>query len=330
MKTATATAHSNIALVKYWGKRAGADPALNLPAVGSLSMTLEGLRTVTTVAPADIDRFELDGDVVSGNPERKVVTFLDRLWASAQAGPRPRCRVTSINHLPTAAGLASSASGFAALAMAAGAAFELDLAADAASKWARMGSGSAARSIYGGFVRLDAGVAPDGSDCVARPLRGPEVWPLALVVVQTTRGAKPIGSTEGMQASRDTSPYFGAWVETSTSDLDAAQAAIEARDLPRLGAVVEHSCFKMHACMMATVPPILYWKPTSLAVIQSVWAAREAGLPGYVTMDAGPHVKVLCLASDAEAIAKRCRAVPGVEEVTICGPGPAAHVEVSA
>lgn len=330
MKTATATAHSNIALVKYWGKRAGVDRALNLPAVGSLSMTLDGLRTVTTVAEAAEDGFTLDDARVTGKPEQKVFAFLDRLWASAHGSPRPRCAVTSINHLPTAAGLASSASGFAALATAGAAAFELDLSLPALSQWARMGSGSAARSIYGGFVRLDAGTADDGSDCVARPLPGVEDWPLRLVVVQTTTGSKPIGSTEGMQASRDTSPYYQAWVDTSIPDLDAAQAAIEARDLPRLGGLVEHSCFKMHACMMATVPPILYWKPASLAVIQSVWAARQEGLHGYVTMDAGPHVKVLCLADDAEAIAQRCRAVPGVEQVNLCAPGPGASVEVSA
>ncbi len=295
MKTATATAHSNIALVKYWGKRADAPPALNLPAVGSLSMTLDGLRTVTTVAAAGSDSFSLDGEAVSGKPEQKVYAHLDRLWASAHETPRPRCAVTSINHLPTAAGLASSASGFAALTMAAATAFELDLTTARLSEFSRMGSGSAARSIFGGFVRLDAGEAADGRDCVARPLAGAEDWPLRLVVVQTTRGVKPVGSTEGMQASRDTSPYYQPWVDTSIQDLDAAQAAIEARDLPRLGAIVEHSCFKMHACMMATVPPIVYWKPASLGAIHAVWAAREEGLHGYVTMDAGPHVKVLCL-----------------------------------
>ncbi len=330
MKTATATAHSNIALVKYWGKRAGVDPRLNLPAVGSLSMTLDGLRTVTTVTPASVDRFALDGATVSGSAEQKVYAHLDRLWASAHATPRPACAVTSTNHLPTAAGLASSASGFAALTMAASAAFELDLTTARLSEFSRMGSGSAARSIFGGFVRLDAGTAADGSDCVARPLSGADGWPLRLVVVQTTRGAKPVGSTEGMQASRDTSPYYQPWVDTSVSDLDAAQSAIEARDLRRLGAIVEHSCFKMHACMMATVPPIVYWKPASLGVIHAVWAAREDGLQGYVTMDAGPHVKVLCMSQDAEAIATRCRAVPGAQDVTICSPGPAASVEVSA
>ncbi len=330
MKTATATAHSNIALVKYWGKRAGVDPALNLPAVGSLSMTLDNLRTVTTVAPGREDTFVLDGAEVQGKPAHKVFAHLDRMWASSSRLPRPTCTVTSINHLPTAAGLASSASGFAALTLAAATAFELDLPASSLSAWSRMGSGSAARSVFGGFVRLDAGTAPDGGDCVAKPLPQADDWPLRLVVVQTTRGPKPIGSTEGMRASADTSPYYRPWVDTSIPDLDAAQAAIGARDLPALGAVVEHSCFKMHACMMATVPPIVYWKPATLAVIHEVWSARSDGLHGYVTMDAGPHVKVLCHADDAEAIAARCRAVPGVEEITICAPGPAATVEVTA
>ncbi|MEM6290307.1 MAG: diphosphomevalonate decarboxylase [Myxococcota bacterium] len=333
MKTATATAHSNIALVKYWGKRDGVDPVLNLPAVGSLSMTLDSLRTVTRVASAAdaaADAFFLDEAEVNGRPAQKVFAQLDRLWAAGHAGPRPACRVVSTNHLPTAAGLASSASGFAALTVAAAHAFELDAPASDLSAWARMGSGSAARSIFGGFVRLERGSKADGTDCVARPLAGVEHWPLKLVVVQTTKGAKPIGSTEGMQASRDTSPYYGPWVDTSEADLDEAQAAIAARDLARLGAVVEHSCFKMHACMMATVPPIVYWKPASLAVIHEVWAARKDGLLGYVTMDAGPHVKILCAAADAEAIAARCKDVPGVEDITICGPGPDASVEVSA
>ncbi len=177
-------------------------------------------------------------------------------------------------------------------------------------------------------MRLERGELPDGSDCVARPIADGDHWPLKLVVVQTTRGPKPIGSTEGMERCRETSPYYEPWVNTSTADLDEAQAALLARDFPRLGAVVEHSCFKMHACMMATQPPILYWHPASVGVIREVWAARNEGLPGYVTIDAGPHIKVLCEAEHADALAQRCKGLPGVEAVTICAPGPAAHVEL--
>jgi diphosphomevalonate decarboxylase len=191
-----------------------------------------------------------------------------------------------------------------------------------------MGSGSAARSIWGGFVRLDRGERADGADCLARPIVRADEWPLALVVVQVGRGAKPVGSTEGMERSRTTSPYYPAWVDTSPADLDAAEAALLARDLPALGAVVERSCFKMHACMMASVPPIVYWLPTTLAAIHAVWKARADGVPGYVTMDAGPHVKVLTSLEHAEAIEERCREVPGVEAVMVCKPGPDATVEV--
>ena len=330
MNLATATAHSNIALVKYWGKRANTAPELNLPAVGSLSMTLDALRTVTEVGPAAEDSFALDGEEVQGVVSDKVFAHLDRLWASAHREPRPRCRVVSTNHVPTAAGLASSASGFAALTVAGAEAFALGANRRELSAWARMGSGSAARSVFGGFVRLDRGEREDGADCLARPIAGPEHWPLRLIVVQTTRGSKPIGSTEGMELSRTTSPYYGAWVDSSPQDLDAAERALQARDLETLGDVMEHSCFKMHACMMATRPPILYWAATSVAVIHEVWAARKDGTPGYVTMDAGPHVKVLCEAEHAPSLAQRLGAVAGVQAVQICAPGPDASVEVNA
>ncbi|RMG94480.1 MAG: diphosphomevalonate decarboxylase [Deltaproteobacteria bacterium] len=331
MRSARATACSNIALVKYWGKRADTDPDLNLPDVGSLSLTLADLATVTTVRPAvdGRDHFELDGVPLDGRPARRIAEHLDRVWAAAGLrGSRPACVVESENHLPTAAGLASSASGFAALTCAAAAAFEADLDDAALSALARRGSGSAARSIFGGFVRLDRGVRPDGSDCVARPVAGPDHWDVRLLVVRTTTGPKKVGSTEGMERCRTTSPYYRAWVETSEADLDAATEAVLDRDIDRLGPIMEHSCFKMHAAMMASRPPLLYWKGTTVDAIHEVWALREAGCPAYLTIDAGPHVKVLVPANRADEAAGRLRTVPGVEAVTIHAPGPAARVEV--
>ncbi len=327
MIPAKATAHSNIALCKYWGKRG--EPALNLPAVGSLSLTLDALWTETAVAPASADAFELDG---TGEGEaRKVFAHLDRIWtASGRAGARPRCLVRSVNHLPTAAGLASSASGFAALTLAAAAAFEWSPTRTELSSLARQGSGSAARSLWGGFVRLDRGNRPDGQDCVARPLHPADHWDVRLVVVQTTAARKPIGSTAGMERSRTTSPYWLPWIETSEADLAAAEVALASKDLAALGPVVERSCFKMHACMLASDPAILYWNGATTDVIRRAWQLRDEGLRGYVTIDAGPHVKVLCLAADAPALAERLGAVPGVVAVTVCGPGPDAHVEVGA
>jgi diphosphomevalonate decarboxylase len=335
-----ATAHSNIALVKYWGKRDGAPdrgyrPDLNLPAVGSLSMTLDELRSVTEIRPGERDEFRLDGAPVDGKPASKVFEQLDRIWRlGGRSGTRPRCSVDSINHLPTAAGLASSASGFAALTIAAAGCFGLVDALDDAgrtrlSDWARMGSGSAARSIWGGFVRLDAGTADDGSDCVARQLFAATHWDVRLLVVHTARGAKSVASTGGMEASRLTSPYYSAWVDTSSADLDAAEQALGERAFESLGEVMEHSCFKMHACMLATRPPLMYWNGTTLEVIRAVWQLRQSGGPrGYVTSDAGPHVKVLCLAAQASVLAEALAEVAGVHEVQIVAPGPDASLEL--
>jgi diphosphomevalonate decarboxylase len=330
-----ATAHSNIALVKYWGKRDGRVADLNLPAVGSLSMTLDQLRSETMIRPAASDAFTLDGQALDGKPAAKVFEQLDRVWRlGGLDGVRPRCAVDSTNHLPTAAGLASSASGFAALTVAAAGSFGLANELDAAtrtrlSSWARMGSGSAARSLWGGFVRLDAGTADDGSDCIARQLFDGGHWDVRLLVVHTARGAKSVASTGGMESSRLTSPYYGSWVETAAADLDAAEQALRVRAFEQLGEVMEHSCFKMHACMLATRPPLVYWNGTTLEVIRVVWRQRETGGPrGYVTSDAGPHVKVLCRTPDAAALAETLRTVAGVHEVQIIAPGPDASLEL--
>lgn len=331
MKTARATAHSNIALCKYWGKRVDAPAELNLPATGSLSLTLDALWTETVIEPAGADRFELDGVTHVDDAARKVFAHLDRMWrAAGRDGARPHAHVRSTNHLPTAAGLASSASGFAALTMAAAAAFGAELDRTRLSALARMGSGSAARSIWGGFVRLDRGDRPDGEDCVARSLLPADHWDVRLVVVQTTAGKKPIGSTAGMERSRTTSPYYDAWVDGAPQDLDRAEAALVARDLPTLGAVVEHSCFKMHACMLASSPPFTYWNGTTVEVMRAVWASRAAGLDGFVTIDAGPHVKVLCTAQTAATWVQQLGALPGVVAVQTCAPGPDAAAEVIA
>jgi diphosphomevalonate decarboxylase len=345
VQLARATAHSNIALVKYWGKREGA-PDQNLPAVGSLSLTLADLRSVTQIAPqppGEPDQFVLDGDDETSTPAgRKALAHLDRVWVAAAAlgwvrGARPPVAIDSVNHLPTAAGLASSASGFAALTLAAVGAFGLPhAAADGSSGWtrrwvsalARRGSGSAARSLWGGFVRLDRGDAADGHDCVAGPLAAPAGWDLRLLVVHTTRGAKDTASTAGMERSRTTSPYYAPWVATSEADLAAAQAAIAAADLPALGAVMERSCFKMHACMLATDPALLYWNGVTVEAIHAVRRARERGLLGFLTIDAGPHVKVLCAADQAQALAAELAAVPGVVAVQSVAPGPSPSLDV--
>lgn len=332
MNTARAIAHSNIALVKYWGKRAavpGQVDDLNLPAVGSLSMTLADLRTETVVGPGDSDSFSLNGEPIADSMAVKVFRHLDRIWtATGESRERPTCRVDSVNHLPTAAGLASSASGFAALTLAGAHALGLQADTSALSTLARRGSGSAARSLWGGFVRLDRGQLANGSDCRARPVFPADHWQVRLLIVHTTRGKKAVGSTAGMEESRQTSPYYAPWVDSSEADLGAAEAAIANRDLSRIGTIMEHSMFKMHACMLATRPPILYWNGVTLEVIRALWAARQGGLEAYATSDAGPHVKVLCAAESAPEVEATLRRVAGVIDIQAVRPGPDATVEI--
>jgi diphosphomevalonate decarboxylase len=327
-----ATAHTNIALVKYWGKRPDEGADLNLPAVGSLSMTLAAYRTVTEVRPADADAFSLDGVELTGPPAGRIARHLDRTWALADGGatPRPSCAVHSVNHVPTAAGLASSASGFAALTLAAATAFTDGAAPprEQLSALARRGSGSAARSLWGGFVRLDRGDAADGSDCVAGPVAPQDHWDVKLLIVHTATGAKKVGSTGGMEQCRKTSPYYDSWVASSQRDLEDATAYLQARNLSGLGAVMEHSCFKMHASMWAARPPLIYWNGVTLEVLGEVQRAREEGLTGWATSDAGPHVKVLCESSAAPRLMGRLRDVPGVVAVESLGVGPDPVVEV--
>jgi diphosphomevalonate decarboxylase len=327
---ARARAGTNIALVKYWGKR---DAVLNLPATGSLSLTLAELGTTTEVrfldgdGGASGDRVLVDGHPAEPAFAHRVSGFLDLV--RAQAGLHAPAEVSTANTVPTAAGLASSASGFAALALAASRAAGLRLSAAELSALARQGSGSAARSIFGGFVEMAPGTRADGSDAVAHPLPEAADWPLRLVVAVTAAGPKAIGSTTAMARTAATSPYHAAWVASVPGDLAEARAALAARDLPRLGAVVERSALRMHASAMAAEPPIIYWSPVTLAAMQAVHRGRqEVGLQAYFTMDAGPHVKALCRADQAPAVAALLAAVPGVRSTLIASPGAGAELIV--
>ena len=302
MKTVVVEAHPNIALIKYWGKR---DLELNLPAVPSLSVTLDHFRTRTSLTwDAAADEVVLDGVTVTGSGRARVLAQLDRV-----APARPPCRVVSDNNFPTAAGLASSSSGFAALTLAAAAAGDQDLAPRRLSVLARQGSGSACRSLWGGWVAWDRGEADDGSDSHGRPVAPRDHWDLRVVVALVSAGKKGVGSTEGMERSRRTSAYYRAWCDTAQADLEDGLAALAARDLPRLGAAMERSTTKMHACMQTSVPSIRYWKPATVAVLDTVDALRREGVGAWSTMDAGPNVKVLCTAADAPAVADAIRSL---------------------
>jgi diphosphomevalonate decarboxylase len=327
-KSVTVRAGTNIALVKYWGKR---DAALNLPAAGSLSLTLANLGSETTV------RFAPDAGVADGRDRvlfagapakqkfaARVQGFLDLV--RARAGIRLPAEVATRNSVPTAAGLASSAAGFAALALAASRAAGLSLSPAELSELARRGSGSAARSIFGGFVEMSAGVLADGSDAVAQRLLDEAAWDVRLCVAITAQGEKAIGSTAAMERTALTSPYYQGWLNSVPVDLAEARNAVAARDLAALGAVAERSALRMHACALAADPHILYWNPATVAAMATVKGLRAAGTSAFFTIDAGPHVKVLCETSDAAHVQAALAATPGVMRVLVLAPGQGAHI----
>jgi diphosphomevalonate decarboxylase len=325
LTSCTAIAGTNIALVKYWGKR---DTNLNLPAAGSLSLTLKELGTRTTVRfGAHIgveDRVRMNGRDPDESTRARIVAFLDLV--RARAGIKARAEVVTENSVPTAAGLASSASGFAALALAASRAAGLNMVSAQLSALARRGSGSAARSIFGGFVEMRAGVFPDGSDAVAAPLSEGDGWPVRLVIAVTSEEPKTIGSTRAMEQTARTSPFYAGWLESVPRDLQDARAAIVERDLARLGAVAERSAIRMHAAAMAADPAIFYWTPITLAAMQTVRGLRAQGISAYFTIDAGPHVKVLCDQADAPAVEAAMAATPGVLRTVTSSPGRGARI----
>jgi diphosphomevalonate decarboxylase len=331
LPAATARACANIALVKYWGKR---DAALNLPAAGSLSLTLEALSTQTTVVfdeNLDADELHLDGQPAKPDEVARTSAFLDLV--RAEAGVPIRARVTSKNDFPTASGLASSASGFAALALAATRAAGVELEPRALSILARRGSGSAARSIFGGFVRMYAGNASE--DAYAAPVErvAPGFLERVRMVVAVIGGgvAKTHGSRDAMEHTAATSPLYRAWLDLVPRDLATVEAALASGDLQALGTLAEANALAMHASAIAARPSIMYWRPATLAVLAEVRGLRATGQAAWATMDAGPHVKILTTDDDAELVSRAVVDIPGVTAVTVSAAGgPAAIVDATA
>lgn len=325
MRHATARAHTNFALVKYWGKRG---TALNLPAVGSISITLDALFTRTTVTldpNAEDDAVTLNGTPASTPDAARITRFVELM--RSKAGIADRAIVVSENNFPTGAGLASSASGFAALAVATGAALGLRLTPRELSELSRRGSGSAARSIFGGFVELYKGTKDDGSDCYAEPIAPSDHWPLKVFVAVVTEGPKDTGSTSGMDASKATSPYYHPWVDTHPVDLAMMRSAIADKDFGHLTRITERSCMKMHAVMLATDPALIYWRGASIEVVHAVRTLQKQGVAATYTIDAGPQVKVITTEDDADKVRAALRDIPGVIRVMESNLGPAAVVE---
>jgi diphosphomevalonate decarboxylase len=317
---ATAIAHPNIALVKYWGK---VDLTRNLPAVGSISITLDTLATTTRVdfdSGADSDQLFLDGDRASAERTSRVRVCLD-LFRRFRPD-LPAAVVESENSFPTAAGLASSASGFAALVTAVNAALESPLGADRLVEIARRCSGSSPRSLCGGFVEL----ALVGDSTTVRSILDRRDWPLEVVIAVTSKAAKSVGSTDGMELTRTTSPFYHAWVTRSPGDLEAARTAIAAGDFEALAAVAEASCLAMHAAAMAARPGLVYWNGATVEGLHRVRELRGGGTPVFFTIDAGPQLKAVCEPGATDRVAAALAEIPGVVEVIRCGLGDGAMV----
>jgi diphosphomevalonate decarboxylase len=314
---ATAIAQPNIALIKYWGKR---DVEHNLPAVGSISVTLRDLHTRMHVRFDDA--LEADTLTVNAAPAAQMLPRLSACLDHVAGTDRPRAQITSTCNFPIAAGLASSASSFAALVVAGAAAAGTSYDRAALARLAGRASGSAARSLLGGFVELSNA----GDAIEVREICPADAWPLAVVVAITERGPKPVGSTEAMEISRQTSPFYAQWVAEQERDLATARAAIADRDFARLAAIAEHNCLKMHSVMWASQPPIVYWNAATMRCLQTVRSLQGRGVDVFFTIDAGPQVKAVCVAGAAGEVGTALRNTAGVTEVMITRPGDGARL----
>jgi diphosphomevalonate decarboxylase len=314
--TAAALAHPNIAFIKYWGNR---DESLRLPENGSISMNLAGLETRTSVTfreSIQIDTLIFNGKSITGAALQRVSAFLDLV--RQMAGMGLRAEVTSENNFPAGAGLASSAAAFAALALAAAKAARLECDEAELSRLARRGSGSACRSIPGGFAEWRMGRGDADSHAIS--IATPGHWDLADCIAMVSSDLKSTGSTEG-HALAGTSPLQAARVADAPRRLEICRNAILQRDFAALSQIMELDSDMMHAVMMTSHPALFYWQPATLTVMQSVREARAKGLPVCYTIDAGPNVHVITEAAEAERVTVLLRSLPGVREVRIAHVG---------
>lgn len=319
-----ARAHPNIALVKYWGKKPGPE-TLNVPATPSLSITLDSLWSKTRIRWCDdqpADRLSING---KSDPDQlaRVSGCLNIL--RRRTGTTLFADVVSENNFPTGAGIASSASGFAALVTAASCSLGAAMTDSERSRLARRSSASAARSIYGGFVELGTGTDP-----AAQPVLGVADWPLRVLVIITSLSSKLIGSSAGMRRSAETSDYYDAWVRSAPDDFAYARRAVLERDFEGLADVSESSCLKMHSVMLSSKPALVYWNGTTVEIIHRIRELRGQGVPVFFTIDAGPQVKAVCLPGYQQQVEKAVTDLPGVIETIHCGLGPGAHEQQAA
>ena len=314
-------AHTNIAFIKYWGKE---DETLILPKNNSLSLTLDAFYTDTQVCfdkKLNKDILFIDGKEQDKKALKKAQVILDLV--RKEAGIHEFARIDSKNHVPTAAGLASSASGLAALAGAASLAAGLNLTKEELSRLARRGSGSASRSIYGGFAEWQKGSSD--IDSFAIPIDEAD-WDIGMIFIIVDDGRKEVSSTEGMRRVVETSPYYDGWVSSTKEDLIDMKSAIKKQDIVKVGEIAERSALKMHALNLSANPPFNYWSPESIEAMRMVSELRKQGYPVYLTMDAGPNVKLICKDSQMEELMEKLLQTFHKEQLVMAKPGPGIQI----
>lgn len=294
---AQAFAPSNIALVKYWGKR---DIELNLPITSSLSVSLKEKGTTTKLCISDKDTLSLNNQPIDLTQPfaQKVLRYLDLF-----RDEKTKLHIETTSNIPIAAGLASSASGFAALILTLNELFQWHLSRTELSVLARLGSGSACRSLWDGFVEWKMGVDQQGFDSFGHSIK--DTWPtLCIGLVMISEKPKAISSREAMAITVKTSQLYSAWPKQVADDLKKIKMAIAEQNFTLLGSTAEHNALSMHATMMASQPAIVYSQPETLQTMSTIWHARAQGLPLYFTQDAGPNVKLLFLENDSQQVQK--------------------------
>lgn len=318
MTRVTARAFANIALLKYWGKFGRSD---NLPATPSISICLDKLSTTTMVSPrkGNRDLFYINGTKAAGGSLERLQNYLN-LWRRKRL-LSGALKIDSKNRFPTAAGLASSSSGYAALCLALSACSRKNLEFDDLVALARIGSGSAARSIAGGLAAMTAG---KNSRVIRLAASADIPWGMVIAVVKA--GPKAMSSRQGMELSAMTSPYYQNWLRTGRRQFKEMLAAIKKFDLTKTGEIMEANTLAMHACMLTTIPPLLYWEPATISLIKACRQWRRRNLETYFTIDAGPHVAFLAKLDDLESVKVQAGKIEGVIELISCKAGGPAEV----
>lgn len=324
MNKVTAISPANIAFIKYWGNR---DENQRIPFHGSISMNVTGAQTETTVEfSPDLteDELVIDGQPAPAKELQRVSVVLDQV--RQKSGLNDRAKVTSTNSFPKGAGIASSASAFSALAIAASAAAGLELSKEQLSALARLGSGSASRSIPDGFVEWLPG--EDHKSSYAVSLYPPNYWDIVDVIAIVSGAEKKVGSTAG-HALAQTSRLYPARLATMPERIVKIKEAMAQKNFTAFGQILEEESYNLHAIMMTSHPGILYWTPATVEVLHTVETWRENGLEAYCTMDAGPNVHIICQGKDLETIQEKALMIPGVQKIIVGKPTNGAQVVTS-